>query len=224
MTTRTYNFDSKAGAMRKTFVHSAVSSPTATGLGLGCAGALAVAIACGVPASHGPVSASINAEGKSFLITTSASAASKAGKSLASEGGDAPAWALDLEWLRFNSDVSISKLADLFGVTRKAVYAWMSGESEPRAGRVERIAQFRQVLSELETREERTFALKLVNSPLKDGSTIRSILSLSLGEQDVMVRLRDAFTELAPTIQQRARRAGNSSIRSRAFEADFPVV
>ncbi len=221
MSTGTYSIDRSSGEMRKSFVHRAAASPTTTGLGLGCAGVLALAFAGGVHASQGPTKAAVSADGKSFVISISKleGASQAADKDAA---GDGPVWAQDLEWLKFHTDASISKLAELFGVTRKAFYAWMNGDSEPRAGRIERIAVFREALSSLATREERSAAMKLLNRPLSDGSTIQSILSLSLAEQDLLARLRNGFSELEENIQQGASRARSAGSRSRAFESEFP--
>lgn len=130
-------------------------------------------------------------------------------------------WVADLGWIKAESDVSVSALAELFGVTRKALYGWLEGV-EPRRGRQARISALKQVLASLPTREHRTGLLELADRPLASGETVRRILSSSSDDElSIVDQLNDALAEMDSYVEKAAQRLQKRSARSRHFESEF---
>lgn len=215
-----------SGDMGVRFTVSA-GNPVATSavLGTACAAMMGLAFAGGVAplGAAAPTSANV----REFKVAQiSAKAARTDDESENSDDNEVPVsqWAQDIEWIRFHSDVSVSALANVFDVTRKAFYGWMSGEVVPRSRRIARVSTLRSALELLSTREERTAVFGLLDRRTASGNTLRELLASSFEEENALSRLSDVLKELDPHIQRAAERARRGVAKSRAFEADFPTA
>ncbi|WP_147300669.1 hypothetical protein [Lysobacter silvisoli] len=210
----------------KFFVPSAdptKSSTTSAALGFGCATLLGVAFAGGVMAGvSAPTSPVVQIENKAIphLLRSSKEAAPHADP----DGASPDQWVQDIEWIRFQSDISVTALAGLFNVTRKTFYGWMSGEVVPRSHRIVRIAALRTALSLLPTREERNAVFGLLDRRTGSRVTIRDMLASNSEEDGVLDQLTDAIKEFDLHIQKGAARAKRTGVKSRAYESEFPAA
>lgn len=108
--------------------------------------------------------------------------------------------------------ISITDLAELLGVARPTIYAWMQGAAAPRDEHLLRLQQVEQ-----QAREVEAFGLlmeaKLLKRPLRDGTTL-------LQRLNQRQPLAPALTELAELNrmerQQRASRKGHALGRTAA--------
>lgn len=139
-----------------------------------------------------------------------------------SDALDGPApWVADLTWIREHSDVSVSVLADLFGVTRKAFYSWLEGTATPRGDRSAKIAALKAALEALNTKELRSAIFDAIDRPTSHG-TIRGTLNLAMPvEGDMSGLLENVIRELAPTLADTVERLGRKTPRSRHIDTDF---
>lgn len=197
------------------------SNSTSAALGFSCAALLGVAFAGGVgPGPATPTSPIVQTDIKAAPVL------SKSTRAVLPSDGDAGGvpptqWAQDIEWIRFQADVSVSALAGLFDVTRKTFYGWMSGEVVPRQHRIERVSALRAALASLPTREERSAVFGLLDRRVGVGATFRGLLASKSEDGNVLDQLTDALKELDPQIQKAAERAKRTGAKSRAFESDF---
>lgn len=196
------------------------STATSAALGTACAAVIGLAVLGGVPAGAGaPTSANVQEELKVPAILA------KSGKAEIEKQEKnevlLSSWVQDIEWIRFHSDVSVSALASVFDVTRKAFYGWMSGDVAPRSYRIARVSALRSALALLSTREERSAVFGLLDRKIESGDTIREILAANLEHGIALGRLSDAIKELNPQIEKAAERSRRSGAKSRAFESDF---
>lgn len=204
------------------------SSQTNALLGTACAVLIGAAMSGGVVAgAHPSTGAIVLTEVKVAASGVRSVRIDSDGKS-EFEGGDDPPqqmWVNDIEWIKFHSDVSVSALAQLFGVTRKAFYGWMNGEVTPRAHRALRISALREALAQLDSREERTAVFGLLDRKVLSGKTIRGLIASSdEGDANLAGELKNALLELDSQIQKVAGRARRAGAKTRAFESDFATV
>lgn len=133
----------------------------------------------------------------------------------------APQVMTDLAWIREHGNVSMSALAGMLGVTRKALYDWFSG-SAPRDQRIRRIAAARLLFESLPDRSSRASMLKSLDRQLSDGRTLREILRAESSDVELQRQVQYALRELAVDIadgeKRLSRRGGvgraESEIRS----------
>ncbi len=81
----------------------------------------------------------------------------------------------DIQWLRSALNLSMSEVAALFKVTRKAVYDWLDG-SKPRTGLAERIATMRALFERNLPSESRSVVRQFFDTPIDGETTLLSIL------------------------------------------------
>jgi transcriptional regulator with XRE-family HTH domain len=120
-----------------------------------------------------------------------------------------------LAYVRDVLAISITDLAELLGVARPTIYAWMQGAAVPRDEHLLRLQQVEQ-----QAREVEAFGLlmeaKLLKRPLRDGTTL-------LQRLNQRQPLAPALTELAELNrierQQRASRKGHALGRTAAEAA-----
>lgn len=90
-----------------------------------------------------------------------------------------PAFLEDLRWLRGSLGVSMSEIAELFGVTRKAVYDWFNGSAPKRVGRIAKIQWVRSALEGQLSAERLRLIRHVWEQPLEGGSCLWEQLRLS---------------------------------------------
>jgi hypothetical protein len=224
-TEQVINYQVYGGEQRKLFFVPTIDpnkgATTSAALGTACAALIGLAVIGGVPIGAGaPTSANVQVD----LKVTPILAKSGRGEIEKKESNEAllSPWTQDIEWIRFHSDVSVSALASVFDVTRKAFYGWMSGDVAPRPHRVARVSALRSALALLSTREERSAVFGLLDRKIESGATIRGILASNFEDEIALGRLSDAIREINPQIEKAAERASRSGAKSRAFESDFP--
>jgi transcriptional regulator with XRE-family HTH domain len=121
----------------------------------------------------------------------------------------------DLGWIREHGNVSMSALAGMLGVTRKALYDWFSG-SAPRDQRIRRIAAVRLVLESLPDRSSRASLLKSLDRQLSDGRTLREILRAESSDVELQQQVAYALRELAKDIADGTKRLSRRGHAGRA--------
>lgn len=202
---------------------SAKRSPTSAALGFSCATLLGMAFSGGVVAgSNSPTSPLVQADIKAVPTLSKSSQAGT--KHTNDHVGSSNPWAQDIEFIRFQCDVSVSALAGLFDVTRKTFYGWMSGEVMPRSHRIVRISALRSALSALSSREERSAVFGLLDKRASSGQNIREIIASNSEDENVLDQLTDVLREFDPQVQKGAERARKTGTKSRAHESAFPTA
>lgn len=199
---------------------------TSAVLGTACAAMMGLAFVGGVPlvGAAAPTSANVQGEFKAAPILKRAVRTDVDSENSGENEVPISQWRQDIEWIRFHSDVSVSALANVFDVTRKAFYGWMSGEVVPRSHRIARVSTLRSALELLSTREERSALFGLLDRRTASGDTLRELLASSSEEENALGRMSDVIKELDPHIQRAAERARRGVAKSRVFEADFPTA
>lgn len=133
------------------------------------------------------------------------------------------AWVNDLNWLRDACGASVSHLADLFGVTRKAFYGWLDGGVTPRRDRISKISALRFSIEKIPA-ELRAAVLDFVDRPTS-GGTIRGVLTLAgTTERETIQQLDGVIKELAPVLAKTAERLARKWPRSRHLDNDFSTT
>lgn len=187
------------------------------GATLGAVLTLTVASATGVPlASTGGLLDQGGAK-KSYVVTNGGE---RLHIKVAPAIDSAPEWLESLRWIKSEADVTISALADLFGVTRRAFYSWLDGTTPKRGGSQARIALLRHVLAGLPSHQRS--ALLAVKDEVVDGVTFREVFQGPIDDVDVAKERLDVMvSKLASAMAQQERRLERHSGSSRSFDADF---
>jgi len=107
----------------------------------------------------------------------------------------------DAKWLKENFSLSMSEMANLFGVTRKAVYDWFDG-SRPRPQMSERIASVREILEKDIQKEHRRYVRQFWNTRVDNGSALIDILKSQEISSEVAVKGAIAIANMATRIAQ----------------------
>jgi len=140
-------------------------------------------------------------------------------------GSDGPQWVEDLAWIRRSSDVTVSRLAEVFGVTRKAFYGWTEGAEPRKGGSLGRISALRDILSNLPTDLHRTALFNLADEPAgEDGVSLRITLQSPVEDEGYRERLNGKLAELSPAMDAAVKRLGGSVPVTAAFENDYPTA
>lgn len=135
-----------------------------------------------------------------------------------------PEWRTNLLWIKNETDVTISALAELFGVTRRAFYSWLDGTTPKRGGSQARIAVLRDVLGSMPSRAQRTSLFALAGQAV-DGVAFREVFQGSIDDVDELrERLDVMVAKLAPALEQQERRLDRRGGSSRSFETDFATA
>lgn len=112
----------------------------------------------------------------------------------------------NIQWLRDHANLSMSALANIAGVTRKAAYDWLSG-SAPREQRATRIASLRYLMERLPV--ELRASIPAAMDEDVSGSTLREILSNSdVGDDHLHRQVDNALAELKPYLESLSARRG----------------
>lgn len=140
-------------------------------------------------------------------------------------GGDGPKWVEDLSWIRHSSDVTVSRLAEVFGVTRKAFYGWTEGAEPRKGGSLARISALREILSLLPTDLHRTALFNLADEPVgQDGFSLRAMLQRPVEDEGYRERLNGKVAELSSAMDAAVKRLGGSAPVTAAFENDYTAA
>lgn len=199
------------------------SKPKAVLLGATCSALLGAAFAGGLaPGVASATSPVVQTEIKALATYAKLARAEQAQKRA---GGPEPGgWVRDIEWIRFETDVSVSALANLFDVTRKTFYSWMNAEGTPRSHRVIRIAALRTALATLSSREERSAVFGLLDWKSGGNQSIRELMASNSEDVNILDQLSNVLAQLAPQIQKATERSRRAGGKSRSFEADFSAA
>ncbi|NYF21944.1 hypothetical protein HDC36_003420 [Xanthomonas sp. JAI131] len=135
--------------------------------------------------------------------------------------GDLP-WKTDLDWIRERSEVTVSRLAELFGVTRKAFYGWVEGANPRKGGSQVRIAALRAVLATLPSDLHRTAFFGLVDVNFTGDASFREVFQGPVDDASYQDRLNAKLAEINPEIESTVKRLHRASPSSRAFESEYP--
>lgn len=112
--------------------------------------------------------------------------------------------ALRIQWLRDQSGLSMSTLAELLGVSRKAVYDWLSG-TLPREQRAAHLALIYSAMERVP--EPLRTAVPAVMDEMVSGSTLRELLSNSEVDGQVLAQKVDnVLEELRPLMASISKR------------------
>jgi DNA-binding transcriptional regulator YiaG len=105
----------------------------------------------------------------------------------------------DVNWLRENLKISITEVAALFKVTRKAVYDWLEG-AKPRADMADRVRILRNVLDRELREESRNFLKRVWDQPINGDASLLSIMRES--EINALpASVKDGLNVLAPKLE-----------------------
>lgn len=186
---------------------------------LGCAVVLGAAVAAG------PTQVSVRTPTQPYEVKVFQLGAGpvkdsfKAAKDLHVDGA-LPPWAVQLNWIKSETGASVSALANLFGVTRKAFYSWLAAEAEPRVERVVKIEALYALLQSVPSVEERAATVRLFERRA-DGESIKDIFDSAVAHTDLAERMKNAIARLDKEISGSVRRA-HRAVRSGRVDADFP--
>jgi len=192
--------------------------------GAGLASALAVIVAGGVQATNSYMLTAEAPKGKAAVhLILGAEGAKVVRDQDCASGG--PQWVEDLSWIKESSDVTVSRLAQMFGVTRKAFYGWMEGVEPKKGGSLARIRALREILASLPTDLHRTAVFNLADEPVgSDEVSLRIALQQSVEEEAYRERLNEKLADLSSAIDAAIKRLGGSAPVTRFVEYDFPTV
>lgn len=118
----------------------------------------------------------------------------------------------DVKWLKENFSLSMSEMAGLFNVTRKAVYDWFDG-SRPRQQMSEKIACVREILEKGIQKEHRRFVRQFWNTRGENGAALIDVLKAQEFTSELAAKGALAIDNMAPKIAQYIER--NQSTRQR---------
>lgn len=139
--------------------------------------------------------------------------------------GDGPKWVEDLAWIRHSAEVTVSRLAEIFGVTRKAFYGWTEGAEPRKGGSLARISALREILSILPSDLHRTVLFNVADEPVgEDGLSLRFTIQRPVEDESYRERLNGKLAELSPAMDAALKRLGGSAPITAAFESDYPTV
>lgn len=128
----------------------------------------------------------------------------------------------NLNWIK-DSGISFSSVANLFGVTRKTLYAWMDGGAVPRGNRAGRVAALRVALESIPARNERLAFMSLVDHLLPNGNTVRSLINrIGATREQLESDVRAARDQLAPELAKATTRSDRRVLRSSAYVDEYP--
>lgn len=120
--------------------------------------------------------------------------------------------ALRIQWLRDQSGLSMSTLAELLGVSRKAIYDWLSG-TLPREQRAAHLALIYSAMERVP--EPLRTAVPAVMDEVVSGSTLRELLSTANNDdRELPQKVDNVLGELKPLMASICKR------RSRARAED----
>lgn len=118
-----------------------------------------------------------------------------------------------LEMLKTSLGLTMTDMADLFGVARPSVYSWLKGQ-EPRPDKVDKLSALEEAASEIVSLNlERTE--KLIKRPLKSGGTLFSRIREGRPMEDALAEL----TEVSSLESAQRRLAKGQKDRMSAREA-----
>ncbi len=138
---------------------------------------------------------------------------------------DPPQWVADLGWIKAQSDVTVSRLAELFGVTRKAFYGWTEGANPKKGGSHARISTLRGILGSFTSPLHRTAFFNVLDEPVgEDRLSFQAAFQRSVDEPTYRDFLNGKLEELAPVLEAAVQRLGRPTAASRAFEIDYPSI
>lgn len=193
---------------------------TSPWLGITLGAALGVSVA-----SFGALAASTTGNAHDYSVNKKIFVVTASGELLQAKPSPAvapaPDWQANLRWIKSESAVTISALSELFGVTRRAFYSWLDGTTPKRGGSQARIAVLRDVLSTMQSTQQRMALFSLMDETV-DGETFREVFQSSTDNVDEFrERLDVMVAKLAPTLEQQERRLDRSGGASRTFETEF---
>lgn len=187
--------------------------------------ALGCAVVIGAAVAAGPTQVSVRTPSQPFEVKVfqlgagPVKAGFKAVKELDIEGA-LPPWAVQLNWIKSETGASVSALANLFGVTRKAFYSWLAGEAEPRVERVVKIEALYELLQSIHSVEVRSAIVRLFDRQV-NGESIKDIFDSAVAHTDLAERMTNAIARLDKEISGSVRRA-QRAVRSGRVNADYP--
>lgn len=114
--------------------------------------------------------------------------------------------AADARWIKDSLHLSMSDVAALFGVTRKAVYDWFDGTSKPRAHFSERMAAIRSTLQGACTSEQLGLLRQLWSAPLAGEESLAGILKSVDASTASKAKIKAALEELEPRMAELTQR------------------
>ena len=192
-----------------------------------CAGlsfGLGIMIAGGVQATNTQYVPYINLKDKSPIHLIVGSAKSKGANKAGDAASNPPSWVQDINWIKGNADVTVSRLAEAFGVTRKAFYGWMEGAEPRKGGSLYRISILREILESLPAPAYRSVFFGLIDEISGDGASFREVFLSPVDEPGYRDRLNGKLAEMASSLESAVRRANRSVGNSRFFESDYPAA
>lgn len=196
------------------------STSMAAGLSVG----LCIMVAGGVQATNTHVGSYVNPKDKSPVHLVVGASTLKAVSAADDSAPNPPSWVQDLGWIKEHADVTVSRLADVFGVTRKAFYGWIDGAEPRKGGSLIRISVLREILAGLPSIAHRSAFFGLIDDISGDGTTFREVFQSSVDGPGYRDRLNGKLAELAPALDVAAKRINRSAGSSRSFETDYPAA
>lgn len=191
---------------------------------VGLSTALSVMFAGGVQTTTANTTAAAVPKGKAAVHLLLSGEGAKVIKG-AEASGSLPQWVQDLTWIKRSSDVTVSRLAELFGVTRKAFYGWTEGAEPKKGGSLARITALRDLLDKLPSDLHRTALLNLADEKLGgNGLSLRAVLQGHVEEDGYRERLNGKLAELSPALDAAVKRLSAGLPATAAFENEFPTA
>lgn len=129
-------------------------------------------------------------------------------------GDDVAPHIQNLRWIKDTLGIGISGLAELFGVTRKTVYDWLSTSHPKRAGHELKIKILQSVLAEFDL--EKLFALKnFWDLSIENKPSFLSLTRSEIGHSETFRKnLCDVLTTLDPKLGEQKIRSQQSPKRN----------
>lgn len=196
------------------------STTMAAGLSIG----LCIMVAGGVQATNTHSGSYVSSKDKSPIHLIVGTRALKAVIASDDAISNPPSWVQDLAWIKEHADVTVSRLADVFGVTRKAFYGWVEGAEPRKGGSLLRISALREILASLPSIAHRSAFFGLIDDILGDGRSFREAFQSPVDEPVYRDRLNGKLAELAPALDIAAKRINRSVGNSKSFEIDYPAA
>ena len=118
----------------------------------------------------------------------------------------------DAKWLKDNFSLSMSEIANLFGVTRKAVYDWFDG-SKPRQQMSDRIAGVREILEKNVKSDHRKYVRLFWSTRIDGDASLLDLLKLPESTPEIIANSTHLMEKINARIGDYVER--NDSKRSR---------